>query len=138
MNETDCILEQSEYQFIFYKTQKTNVIFFTNVVKKKKQEGETELWRMKTNVSTLRKNSTPPDSITIWSVTITILHLPFTALLRKMNRFPDAIIHCCEESKRKTQLSKRRKRIRTTVFYKRMCVRKADSTGTIRRYKVQF
>jgi len=87
------------------------------------------LWRMKTNVSTLRKNSTPPDSITIWSVTITILHLPFTALLRKMNRFPDAIIHCCEESKRKTQLSKRRKRI---------CVRKTDSTGTIRRYKAQF
>jgi hypothetical protein len=57
MNETDCILEQSEYQFIFYKTQKTNVIFFTNVVKKKKQEGETELWRMKTNVSTLRKKT---------------------------------------------------------------------------------
>jgi hypothetical protein len=84
---------------------------------------------MKTNVSTLRKNSTPPDSITIWSVTITILHLPFTALLRKMNRFPDAIIYCGEESRRKTQLSKRRKRIRTTVLCKRICVRKTDSTG---------
>jgi hypothetical protein len=36
MNEAGCILEQIEYQFIFYKTQKTNIIFFTNVVKKKK------------------------------------------------------------------------------------------------------
>jgi hypothetical protein len=33
-----------------------------------------------------------------------------------MNRFPDAIIYCGEESRRKTQLSKRRKRIRTTVL----------------------
>jgi hypothetical protein len=56
---------------------------------------------MKNNVSTLRKTVTPPDSIAIWSVTVTLLHLPFTALLRKMNRFPDAIIHCCEESRRK-------------------------------------
>ncbi len=84
------------------------------------------------------KTATPPDSITIWSVTVTLLHLPFTALLRKMNRFPDAIIHCCKESRRKTQLSKRRKQIRTTVLYKRMCLRKTDSTGTIRRYKVQL
>jgi len=38
-----------------------------------------------------------------------LLHLPFTVLLRKMNRFPDAIIYCGEESRRKTQLSKRRK-----------------------------
>jgi hypothetical protein len=44
--------------------------------------------------------------------------LPFTALLRKMNRFPDAIIYCGEESRKKTQLSKRRKRIRTTVYTK--------------------
>ena len=36
MNETGCISEQSEYQLIFYKTQKTNIIFFTNAVKKKK------------------------------------------------------------------------------------------------------
>jgi hypothetical protein len=84
---------------------------------------------MKNNVSTLRKTATPPDSIPTWSVTVTLFHLPFTALLRKMNRFPDAIIHCCEESRRKTQLSKRRKRIRTTVLCKRICVRKTDSTG---------
>ncbi len=93
---------------------------------------------MKNNVNTLRKTATPPDSIAIWSVTVTLFHLPFTALLRKMNRSPDAIIYCGEESRRKTQLSKRRKRIRTTVLYKRMCLRKTDSTGTIRRYKVQF
>jgi hypothetical protein len=66
---------------------------------------------MKINVSTLRKKktATPPDSIPICSVTATLLHLPFTVLLRKMNRFPDAIIYCGEESRRKTQLSKRRK-----------------------------
>ncbi len=88
------------------------------------------MWRlMKNNVSTLRKTVTPPDSIAIWSVTVTLLHLPFTALLRKMNRFPHAIIHCCVESRRKTQLSKRRKRIRATVLCKRICVRKTDSTG---------
>jgi hypothetical protein len=90
------------------------------------------------SVHSEKKTATPPNSITIWSVTVTLLHLPFTALLRKMNRFPDAIIYCGEESRRKTQLSKRRKRIRTTVSYKRMCLRKTDSTGTIRRYKVQF
>jgi hypothetical protein len=75
---------------------------------------------MKINVSTLRKKktATPPDSITIWSVKVTLLHLPFTDLLRKMNRFPDAIIYCGEESRKKTQLSKRRKRIRTTVYTK--------------------
>ena len=53
---------------------------------------------MKNNVSTLRKTATPPDSITTWSVTVTLFHLPFTALLRKMNSFPDAIIYCGEES----------------------------------------
>jgi hypothetical protein len=84
---------------------------------------------MKNNVSTLRKTATPSDSIAIWSVTVTLFHLPFTALLRKMNRFPDAIMYCGKESRKKTQLSKRRKRI---------CVRKTDSTGTIRRYKAQF
>jgi hypothetical protein len=71
---------------------------------------------MKTNVSALRKIATPLDSTPIWSVTVTLLHLPFTALLRKMNRFPDAIIYCGEESRMKTRLSKRRKRIRTTVL----------------------
>ena len=74
------------------------------------------MWRMKTNVSALRKTATPLDSTAIWSVTVTLLYLPFPALLRKMNRFPDAIIYCGEESRRKTQLSKRRKRIRTTVL----------------------
>jgi hypothetical protein len=71
---------------------------------------------MKTNVSALRKTATPLDSTAIWSVTVTLLYLLFTALLRKMNMFPDAIIYCGEESRRKTQLSKRRKRIRTTVL----------------------
>jgi hypothetical protein len=71
---------------------------------------------MKTDVSALRKTATPLNSTAIWSVTVTLFHLPFTALLRKMNRFPDAIIYCGEESRRKTQLSKRRKRIRTTVL----------------------
>jgi hypothetical protein len=84
---------------------------------------------MKTDVSALRKTATPLDSTAIWGVTVTLLHLSFTALLRKMNRFPDAIIYCGEESRRKTQLSKRRKRIRTTVLCKRICVRKTDSTG---------
>ena len=74
------------------------------------------MWRMKTNVSALRKTATPLDSTAIWGVTATLLHLPFTVLLRKMNRFPDAIIYCGEESRKKTQLSKRRKRIRTTVL----------------------
>ncbi len=73
---------------------------------------------MKNNVNTLRKTATPPDSIAIWSVTVTLFHLPFTALLRKMNRFPEAIIYCGGESRKKTQLSKRRKRIRTTVYTK--------------------
>jgi hypothetical protein len=55
-----------------------------------------------------------------------------------MNRFPDAIIYCGEESRRKAQLSKRRKRIRTTVSYKRMYLRKADGARAIRRYKAPF
>jgi hypothetical protein len=93
---------------------------------------------MKNNVSTLRKTATPPDSITTWSVTVTLFHLPFTALLRKMNRFPDAIIYCGEESRKKTQLSKRRKRIRTTVLCKRMYLRKTDGTGTYTVTKCDF
>jgi len=73
---------------------------------------------MKNNVSTLRKTVTPPDSIAIWSVTVTLLHLPFTALLRKMNRFPDAIIYCGEEAGGKHSCPKEGKELEQLFYAK--------------------